>query len=89
MYNTFALQYFGTLFIYGLLLFVCCCSSVLPTYHLASGCAIDLIELQVDLHFQLGEEKTIVTSRIAVSPSAEGQNLTLKLNSLAASGHMV
>jgi aminopeptidase N len=31
----------------------------------------------VDLQFQLGEEKTIVTSKIVVSPGAEGQNLTL------------
>ncbi|KAL6859153.1 hypothetical protein ACP4OV_018155 [Aristida adscensionis] len=29
----------------------------------------------VDLQFQLGEEKTIVTSKIAVSPGAEGRNL--------------
>jgi hypothetical protein len=33
----------------------------------------------VDLQFQLGEEKTIVTSKIVVSPGAEGQNLTLRL----------
>jgi aminopeptidase N len=34
----------------------------------------------VDLHFQLGEEKTIVTSRIAVSPSAEGISSPLVLH---------
>jgi len=33
----------------------------------------------VDLQFQLGEEKTIVTSKIVVSPGVEGQNLTLQL----------
>jgi len=33
----------------------------------------------VDLQFQLGEEKTIVTSKIVVSPGVEGQNLTLRL----------
>jgi len=34
---------------------------------------------KVDLQFQLGEEKTIVTSKIVVSPGVEGQNLTLRL----------